>query len=220
MARRRSTGRRIKAKLRDIDRGYKRLMKRLGVKARKARRSTSRAFKSTKNTVKKAIKNATRKGVSAKSANAWRVTVGIHESEGIAEHTREQDEIQLDGDKPPAGKPPTVAEVAMFNEFGLGVPQRSFVRAWADENEAENRENLRKIGQAVVKGKLPGGPKQGLERFGLLAQGGIQKRMADGVPPPNAPSTVAQKKSSKPLIAGGQLRSSVTYKVFKPGKAQ
>jgi len=215
MARRGRFGRRVKAKIRDVDRGYKRLMKQLGVRARKARRSSSRAFKSTKGAIRKAIKNATRKAVSGKNANVWRVSVGIHEEEGAAEH-----EIQIDGEAAPSGPPPTVAEVASFNEFGLGVPQRSFIRAWADENEVENRENLRKIGQAVVKGKLAGGPKQGLERFGLHAVGSIQKRMADGVPPPNAPSTVDAKGSSTPLIAAGQLRSSITFKVFKPGKAQ
>jgi hypothetical protein len=212
MAKRR--GKKLRTRIRDIDRGYKKLMRRLGVKARKARRSAGRSFKAAKGSVKKAIRDARRKGPSAKAANAWRVTVGIHEQEGAEQHEAEDNFGEGFGQ----ASPPTIVEVASFNEFGLGVPQRSFIRGWADENEAENRENLRKIGQAVVKGKLEGGAKQGLERFGLLAVAGIQKRMSDGIDPPNAPSTVAAKKSSKPLINTGQLRSSVTFKVFKPSK--
>lgn len=212
MARRR--GRSVKTRLRDIDRGYKKLLKRLGVKAKKARRGAAKSFKATKGALRKLLKDATRKGVSVKAANAWRVSVGIHEDDGAKTHEAEDNFGEGFGQE----SPPTIAEVGSFHEFGLGVPQRSFIRGWADENEAENREALRKIGKAVTNGKLPGGPKQGLERFGLLAVGGIQKRMAEGIEPALAESTVAAKGSSVALINSGQLRSSITSKVFKPGK--
>ena len=119
------------------------------------------------------------------------VTVGIHEAEGSADH---------DG--------ATVADVGSFHEFGLGVPQRSFIRDWSDENEAENKDRLRKIGQAVVAGKLAS-VEQGLERFGLFAVGSIQQRMAAGIEPPKADGTPAT------LIDQGILRSSITSKVNK-----
>lgn len=52
-----------------------------------------------------------------------------------------------------------------------------------------------------------------LDRFGLWAVGEIQQRIADGIPPPNAQSTVDRKGSSTPLIETGQLRASIKHKV-------
>lgn len=52
-----------------------------------------------------------------------------------------------------------------------------------------------------------------LERVGLWAQGSIQQRISDGIPPPNAESTIRRKGSSTPLIDTGQLRTSIKYRV-------
>lgn len=122
------------------------------------------------------------------------LSVGVHSEEGGAS----------DGKL-------TVAEVATINEFGMGVPERSFIRAWADENQASNESALRAIGQAVVKGTFTAD--QGLDRAGLLFVGQIQARISSGIAPPNAPSTIARKGSSTPLINTGQLRSSILHKV-------
>lgn len=124
------------------------------------------------------------------------VSVGIHAQEGAQQHE---------------GEPATVLDVAIWNEFGLGVPERSFIRAWVDENASENREKLRKAMAMVVRGQKT--LEQALELIGLSFQGGVQKKIAAGVPPPNAPETVARKGSSTPLINKGQMRQSVTYLV-------
>src|SRR5688572_7737129 len=132
------------------------------------------------------------------------VTVGVHEAEGSA---------SADG-----GDGETVLDVACINEFGgpdNNPPARSFIGAWSDENEDKNREALGKIGEALIKGTVPR-LDVGLERFGLLAVADAQRRMVDGIAPPNADSTVARKGSSTPLIAGGQLKSSITHQVVKP----
>lgn len=123
-----------------------------------------------------------------------KISVGILEGEGAQAH----------GDT-------TVADVATINEFGLGVPERSFLRAWFDENEERAYEALRRLFVSVVEGKRT--KEQALDVFGLWVQGQIQQRMADGISPPNAASTIAKKGSSTPLINVGQLRSSVTFKV-------
>lgn len=121
------------------------------------------------------------------------VVVGILEAEGNAQH---------------ADDGTTVADVAGFHEFGLGVPERSFLRSWADENVDANKERLRKIAAAVEKGQLPS-LEVGLERFGLVAVGEIQRRMPDGYAPDKVDGTPAT------LIDTGQLRSSITHKVEK-----
>lgn len=123
------------------------------------------------------------------------VTVGVHAEEGAASD----------------GKT-TVAEVATYNEFGLGPPERSFIRDWADQHEDRNLNMVRKIAESVVTGKGPT-PDQAFDQIGLRFVGEIQARISGGIPPPNAPSTIAQKGSSTPLINTGQLRSSIRHKV-------
>jgi hypothetical protein len=119
-----------------------------------------------------------------------------------------------DGAEAKKGSPDlTLIEVAVFNEFGLGVPERSFIRGYVDEKENETKELVRKLAERILAGKMT--KDQALDLLGLKVQGGMQKRIADGIEPANAPSTIARKGSSTPLIDTGQLRSSITYKVRK-----
>jgi len=132
---------------------------------------------------------------------ARKVTIGIHEEEGS--------ELEGDGGL-------TVAEVGALHEFGLGgQEQRSFVRAFVDENEAQIGDDLRKIGDAVLAGKIESS-EQGLERFGLKTAGDMQMRIRNGgVTPADKPSTIAKKGSSITLIDDGILWTKITHKVEK-----
>ena len=128
------------------------------------------------------------------------VTIGVHEAEG----SENDDESEL-----------TVAEIAAINEFGgpdNNPPERSWLRAWADETEAENRKRLIKLMQAVTTGKIVS-KEQALEQFGTLAVAEIQKRIRGGIAPEQADSTAARKGSATPLIDSGQFWGSITYKV-------
>lgn len=127
------------------------------------------------------------------------ITVGIHAAEGQKEH---QDYKA------------SVLDIATFHEFGLGVPERSFVRAWFDAKKPDVQAFVVSRLKLVVAGKLT--QDQALDQIGLFMQSGMQKNISDGIPPPNAPSTIARKGSSTPLIDTGQLRSSITYAVNKP----
>lgn len=109
----------------------------------------------------------------------------------------------------------TVLDVAIWNEFGTSrIPARSFIRAWFDENEARLRDDLLVLMHAVIRGEQT--KERALELLALKCVGEIQQRIADGIEPPNAPSTVARKGSSKPLIDSGQLRAMITSRV-EPG---
>lgn len=105
----------------------------------------------------------------------------------------------------------TVADVARWAEFGIGQPQRSWLRAWVDENEAEIQKRISAEYKKIVKGQIT--KEQALKRIGAWAVGSIQQRIANRIPPPNAPSTVRQKGSSTPLVDKGQFRSSINYKI-------
>lgn len=106
----------------------------------------------------------------------------------------------------------SVLDVAFWNEFGTEkIPARSFLRAWFDENQDKIREAVKRMAEAVLKGRYTARQAKELLAQTFVAQ--IQRRIAIGIPPPNAPATVTRKGSSTPLIDTGQLRSSITYKV-------
>lgn len=105
----------------------------------------------------------------------------------------------------------TLAALAAIHEWGIGVPERSFIRAWADENRVEIRKRQRALVRQILQGRLT--EETALKRLGAWAQGSIQKRIADGILPANAQSTIDKKGSSTPLIDSGQLRSGVTHEV-------
>ena len=107
----------------------------------------------------------------------------------------------------------SVGEIAAIHEFGLGgLPQRAWLRGWVDGNASLIRNTLRNIALRVVGGKLD--EVSGLSLAGVKFQGGIQRGIRAGVPPPNAPSTIRRKGSSTPLVDTGQLRASVTWVVI------
>lgn len=123
--------------------------------------------------------------------------------------------FEADGAQPHEGTPKaTVADVATWHEFGLGVPERSFLRGYFDENRGRLLEMLRVEAKLVIAGKLS--KEEALERFALKVQSEIQSRISVGgfgAYPENALSTIAKKGSSTPLVDTGQLRSSITTRV-------
>lgn len=101
----------------------------------------------------------------------------------------------------------SLLELATIHEFGNGhVPERSFIRAWFDENQgAIQARLLTEFKKEVVTGDwIRAG-----ERVALWCKASIQKRIAAGIAPPNAASTIARKGSATPLIDSGVLRSAI-----------
>jgi hypothetical protein len=141
------------------------------------------------------------------SARGKHVLVGVQGAKARAPH--------------PGSKKLTVGDVATINEFGAEItlpngktviiPERSFIRATFDQHGDALQRRASMIGKAILLTKVT--PTQGLNLLGLHAVGLVQQRMAAGVPPPNAPSTIKRKKSSKPLIDKGQLRGAITHEV-------
>lgn len=112
------------------------------------------------------------------------------------------------------GERATLLEVAAAHEFGApaaGIPQRSYIRATVDLKRAEIEKTQADLAAQVAAGKIDG--RTTLARLGAYVQGLIQARIAEGIGPALKPETVRRKKSSKPLIDKGQLRSSITFKV-------
>jgi hypothetical protein len=131
------------------------------------------------------------------------VSVGVHADEGAEQHKSDE----------PGAAPVTVLDVAIWNEFGLGVPARPFLSNWYAQADSANREALRKAMRLVVTGKMT--LQQALDLVGLKFAGGLQKAIAGQTLGllANAPETIARKGSSTPLIKDGQLRQSITHLV-------
>lgn len=108
-------------------------------------------------------------------------------------------------------EPITLVEVAAFNEFGLGVPERSFLRGTFDLMQHQLERLSERLGERVASGQMD--TRQALNIVGHALVNAIKDRISAGIEPPNAQSTIDRKGSSIPLIDHGQLRSSITHVV-------
>jgi hypothetical protein len=111
----------------------------------------------------------------------------------------------------------TVLGIATIHEFGLGVPERSFMRAWFDTFQPQAKKMITIMLQSVVKGTRT--KAQAMELLGVRFVGEIQKFIVNGVFDPLSRVTIRAKGSSKPLIDTGQLRSSITFRIELDGQA-
>lgn len=93
----------------------------------------------------------------------------------------------------------------------IRIPQRSFLRATVDEGTAAIDKLINDEITAMVEGKRRAS--QSAERIGLVIMGMVQKRISDGIDPPNKAETIRRKGSDKPLVRYGELKSSITYVV-------
>lgn len=113
----------------------------------------------------------------------------------------------------PAGKTGFNVDKALWNNFGTsrGIPPRPFMQDALNNNKAKYKQILR----ASAKGLLEGVADMNsiLSKLGILLASDIQDSITNGSFAPNAPSTIARKGSSKPLIDTGEMRASVTWAV-------
>lgn len=118
----------------------------------------------------------------------------------------------------------TVAEIAAVHEYGTQdghIPERSFIRSTFDKK----REELVAVGKRMMGDVLRGriGVKQALNMMGSALASEVKSAITDGegIPPPNAPSTIAAKGSSRPLVDTGRMLNAVTWVIEDGGgKAQ
>lgn len=114
------------------------------------------------------------------------------------------------------GEPVTNVELAVIHEFGAPgakIPERSFIRSTVDANRAEYVAILSKCLKKAVMGRM-----DFHQAFGILGEkvkADIQNRVRNGsgIPPPNAPYTIAKKGSARPLVDSGRMIDSITYVV-------
>ena len=112
----------------------------------------------------------------------------------------------------PAGKARgDLISIAFWNHEGTsrGIPPRPFITRAIFEGKEQIRSDLRTIAKGVFQGNAD--LRAGLARVGMMGQNLIQQKIGSNLPPPNAPSTVAAKGSSRTLVDTGRMMASVTW---------
>ena len=105
----------------------------------------------------------------------------------------------------------TNAALGAIHEFGLGhVPQRSFIRAWIDENQ---RGVMRWLKEHLYRALM--GREAWADNFGKYVVEGIRARINLGIPPPLEDETVRRKGHATPLIESEQLVKAIEYDVVR-----
>jgi hypothetical protein len=102
---------------------------------------------------------------------------------------------------------------AVWNNFGTsrGIPERPFMQNSMRGNQGKYRAALKTSAAKILRGETS--LQVVMQKLGIVGQGDIQAEITALMSPPNAPSTIRQKGSSKPLIDSGEMRNSVTFKV-------
>lgn len=113
----------------------------------------------------------------------------------------------LEGGEYPDGT--SIPMVAVFNEFGTSKsPPRPFFRIMIKTKAPAWGSDISKVLKATKYDVA-----QTLGHMGARIQRQLMQSITDLVDPPNAPSTIARKGFSQPLIDTGTMRNSVAFEV-------
>lgn len=124
-----------------------------------------------------------------------------HVAVGILQDTPVSDEFSM-------------VDLALVHEYGSSnghIPARSFFSSTLDANKAKYTKLMAKLQDTYVAGKSS--MHQALTRLGSVVAGDIVTTINRGIKPRLKQKTINRKKSSKPLIATGRLKGSITHEV-------
>lgn len=128
------------------------------------------------------------------------------------------------GKKHRTGNQPSLAQIARVLNYGTApqfrpdgsITHRIPARPFMEVLRSEYGDYLNKVAEQMARKIIAGTANSGdfFKRFGVSAKGALQRAMqrSDRYAP-NAPSTIARKGSSRPLIDTGTLIRSVDYEV-------
>lgn len=115
------------------------------------------------------------------------------------------------------GEPVDNVELAVIHEFGLGVPERSFLRSTFDRLKDKWGKFSARVMKLVAAGKLP--LEDGLALIGERVKADVKRAITSGagIGPPLAQATIDRKGSSRPLVDTARLLGSIDYEVRLKG---
>ncbi len=149
----------------------------------------------------------------ARAIKKSRVKVGVLASgKGGAKHGRSDADVATQGGRGSL----TLAQIAAILEFGTEdghIPARPALRNTFDAMKPELVELGKKLLGAVIDGKMD--VKKALNIMGAKLANGVKRTITSGsgVPPANAPSTIAKKGSSRPWVDTGRVVGAISWEV-------
>ncbi len=110
-----------------------------------------------------------------------------------------------------------ISNYAAANEFGINIPERSFMRTAFDENVRKFEQRAAKQERLIVDGKKT--IKGALASVGFDIVKAITTKIKSNIPPPLSEARLAQKPPiTKTLVETGAMLRSLTAKVTIGGK--
>jgi hypothetical protein len=146
----------------------------------------------------------------SKKVKPTTIRIGVNDGE---HHDAGGLKTAVAGRLPKTKKPMKNDELGAIHEFGLGDnPQRSFLRAWLDDESLWLPKLERELeGLMTSEGDDAG---TSMKRFATFAVGSVRDRMRRGIAPALKPSTVARKlNGSTPLIETEQLIKAIEFEI-------
>jgi len=117
------------------------------------------------------------------------------------------------GEHPNSDDGTTIPEVGAINEFGLGVPERSFIRSTIAENISKYNRLRRELLAGIINGKTTSA--KAVAILGEELKKDIQAKIVAMSDPPNSDETADRKGSNSPLIDTGTMRQSIQWESVK-----
>ena len=106
---------------------------------------------------------------------------------------------------------PSIVDVAIANNYGIGVPRRDFMTPSAKRWNKFFKESLAKVQKELLANKI--NPNKFLKAMGQKGADIISQEIISLSTPPNSPATIAKKKSSNPLVDTGDMARSTTWQI-------
>jgi len=150
-----------------------------------------------------------------KKLNNSFVKVGVTEAKGAKKHPG-----NTKRNKKSPIQPPTVVQVAFWNEFGTkDIPQRPFLKTSFDQNRSFYNSQIDKELEAILMGQIK--VRKALKSMGFKAKTKVVETIDKALTWATklAPSTIKRKEKgslrgpNQPLIDSGRLRSSIDFEV-------
>jgi hypothetical protein len=158
-------------------------------------------------------------GVVIKDANWKRLMRNLKHIDRARVHVGVLQNEKAEGDNEDGFDLVALAATQEYGSIDGHTPSRPFLRSTFRGPPQWLVLTTSKLAKPVLEGKLDIDRALGL--LGAVAATKVKETITSGagVPPPNAPSTIAKKGSDRPLVDTGRLLNSISWRVFLDGGA-
>lgn len=109
------------------------------------------------------------------------------------------------------GQGPSIIDVAIQNNFGIGVPRRDFMTPATEKWQEWCTEFVNAVKAQIIEGKV--NVDDLLSQMGMKGADIISEEIIALKEPPNAPETIRRKGSSNPLVDSGDMSKAPTFEL-------